>query len=289
MVLKKVELPSWVGLVEDQIGAHALTSEGLTGLMQHAAVTNRIGELLARDPSVILPLLEELAGEPDEDVKRRIFWSALWSEILGRRIEVPPFPKLKGRTRRALEGELGPWMYMFLPSGLNVHHIDAFDSGTGRGMSHDQDLPGRWVAVESLPVVMDGSRGYRYEDKTAQAVGFDRSRLSTWDNLQDNVLPRLGRMTSLGPRAVRLPNSLETVFIANLWEWMQKNRGMDHRTAPSMRIMDPEWCAEGSHEGDSAVFCCRPGSVLSGAILRFERERVDEPLYWRAMAFLPKS
>lgn len=286
--IERIQFPPWVRLIEDQIDARHLTAEGLTGLMHHARLTNLLGELLAREPDVFLPLLEELVRQRNEKTDLRIFWSSVWSEILGRPVEIPPFPKLRGKTQRAFEGELGPWMYMFLPKGLKIHRIDEFRRSIGVH-ANDLDLPGRWVAVETLPPMFDGSRGHQYQDVVAEALDMHRTRIASWQQLNSTILPRLARRLGVSQRAVRLPSTLEMTFIANLLDWLRDHRDIDQKEAPALSLGCPEWCQDTSPDSTCAVITTHPG-LTSPSKFYFEWLGVDqEEAYWRAMVVLPEA
>lgn len=180
-------LPGWALKLHGSV--ERFTESGLTGLVDHASVTNPLGELLARrevTPARLQEFLDSLresqgatapsglpAGgqSPMQDIlgaDPQKFWSTAWQDILSvavrvfgntkevKEIVIPPFPTLKVKAAAAFMGGLGHWIPVFLPANLTEADYPAEfvkpDWGKYLTVSSIQrrPLPGRWVMVETI-------------------------------------------------------------------------------------------------------------------------------------------
>ncbi|MBI5369840.1 hypothetical protein HZA85_01430 [Candidatus Uhrbacteria bacterium] len=236
-------LPSWL----EKVLEHRLhfTSAGLNGLLDHHTVTNTLGELFAQGkltPDVLANWLAEqvnertrpTATEPTDgwaayDIDPRAFWEQCWEAILGRKINIPSVPKIKGKTRKAIERYR--LLLVFLPSITENDYPDSFVKPAwgrhidGSKIEH-KPLPGRWVLIEMIAKPNWGDpKGYE-GDLLGQDLQITTRFKISWDHLTATILPRAVKLFGLPNRALRLPTSEEWNLIGNLFLWLNVNRNM---------------------------------------------------------------
>lgn len=272
-------IPSWLeSVLEHRVH---FTTGGLGGLLDHYRVTNALGEALAQKivtPDTLQIWLTEQVGKYTTttlavsttdgwtalQVDPRAFWEACWEEILGRKIEVPPPPKLKERTKKAIERYR--LLLMFLPIISENDYPDNFVKPVwGRYLDVSKiarkPLPGRWVLIETITKPnWDDPRGYG-EDPLGQDLQLmTRFRIS-WEHLTAILMPQAAKLFGLVRNAVREPTAEEWNLIANLFLWLKANRGIDLPDLGSTKSW--EWCLNKFGSGIRLIVGSRDDGGLS--------------------------
>lgn len=311
-------LPGWALKLHENVGR--FSSAGLTGLVDHAGVTNGLGEMLARgevNPERVKEFLDGLRKpavaeaatrrQPDlfnqirviwDEITPQNFWGGLvWPGTIGeqvmrdRKIIVPPFPRLKQKTMEAITGGLGTWMPIFLPNGLTEEdYPESFikpDWGKRLTVANIQrrPLPGRWVLVETIqkPDYTD-LKGYgNGNDPLAQAIGLPFRFEIPWNTLKNSHLPAAAKLLGLSKKAVRLPTAEEWNLIGNLFLWLNKNRNMNLPDLGSTNSW--EWCENTYGGGDWLLVGSRGCGGLAGVSCRWFG-RVFAGIGFRVLAVL---
>lgn len=243
---KLEKLPGWAVRM-NEAGMH-FSLAGFHGLIDHHAATNALGVLLANGRITSAELLAWMKEREAESLSKmrmlspmsalianpKLFWEKYWGEILKQEVTLPDFPKLQGKTKRAIE------MFNLMPMFLldlnekalkSMQFPQIYKSKSSVSYSGDIDLgslPGCWILVETIGV-QDG-RGY------ANAFGSDplatELDLSTryglyWKDLEAEKFPLIAKSFGLPSKAIRLPNAKEWNLIANLFGWL--NWRFDHK------------------------------------------------------------
>lgn len=154
--------------------------------------------------------------------------------------------------RVALRERMSEWLTCFLGEVIDVPPLDASEALLARLAEYDFELvyladvevgtfranwahplegrywqtsivervplPGRWVAVERLPI---GSVGpLDAGDHLGRALGLASRFGSSWDALHERVLPAAAALLGV---VARLPHAIERNLIGKLWHWANVN------------------------------------------------------------------
>jgi len=263
------KLPSWAFHVERH--GKQFSPDGLKGLLEHHRVTNRLGERLLcgqiTPEAVEQFLLEQLGPTVDsfnsqtaEQRDPQGYWSRVWEELLGRTIDVPPVPKLKSKTRAAIESYR--LLLVYLPA-LKVDSNQPFhrwfvgiDWPRFNGYTvlvDERRLPGRWILVETIRKP-NAHEDYLYDpdgdlDLVALQLGLTGRTHLSWNAVATLLAPKFARCCGLPPRAVRLPTLEEWNTIANLFLWLQMYRSRNLPTLGNSNLY--EWTDTKHFDRDS--------------------------------------
>lgn len=263
-------LPWWVVRL-NELSGH-FTRQGLGGLLDHHNVTNVLGKALALGEVTSDELhawLIEQAGKKTPAIGSqeyttdpwaayhsdpRAFWEQCWEEILQRKINVPAVPKLKGKTKKAIEKY--KLMLVFLPVITEDEYTEGFvKPAWGRYLDSSQierrHLPGKWVLVETIAKPnWDDPQGYG-EDPLGKDLNLTTRFKISWDHLTATIMPTAAKLYGLPRRAVHHSTAEEWNLIGNLFNWLKANRSMDLPDLGSTNSW--EWCLNAFASSDALV------------------------------------
>lgn len=241
-------LPWWAKRL-DELSGH-FSAQGLGGLLDHHAVTNALGEALALGGVTPEELHAWVTGQVVKRMSQgpspetifvqdswaayhsdpRAFWEQCWETLLGRKIEIPAIPKLKGKTKKAIERY--KLMLVFLPEITEDDYPQDFvrlewNRFSDRSKIEYRPLPGRWVLVETIakPSWLD-VMGYQHDNLGTDLNLTTRFKIAR-DSLTATILPRAAKLFGLAPLAVRLPTAEEWNLVGNVFLWLNNHRNMN--------------------------------------------------------------
>ena len=213
---------------------HFFTEVGLTGLTRHAVEAEQLGRLLATGQLPLAELQALIVKYQFSDPQA--FWQGFWSIGLKCQVEVPPLPKIKTKTKAALE-QYG-FLIIFLPKIKYTDYPDGYirpnwGKYLDRGQVKHRTLSGCWVAMETIvkPDWDDPDsypKGYgNGEDPLAQILDLKTRFKVSWDDLHQTHLPKVAKLISVRRQSVRSPSGEEWNLIANVFNDLRDTRGTD--------------------------------------------------------------
>ncbi len=241
-VLRKAELPKWVTRINELVPN--MTEAGLHGLLDHAVVLMPLGEMLARQQisrdelrTVVDRLIEQVRSKDTlrsvrknvaiDNSRTGVFWEIVWEQILGRKIEVPPIPELKAKSRTAIEKY--KFQLVYLPAISEMEYPEGFIKprwGTDFQAEMDEHLPltGRWMFVETIEQEQDSrvATDPLFRDHSDHI----KRQYYSSESLNNEFIPGVARMFGLPKKAIRLPSVEELNLIGNVFRWLNKNGSM---------------------------------------------------------------
>lgn len=247
-----LEIPKWLS---DIFSAKCLlTEEGVSGYSKNAWQMNRVGELLAKGamkPDALAVLIAAHEGsEPRDD---QAYEAGLWSEIIGRKVDVPAPPAMNEETMAA--SALCRLQRVFLPRFTEVDYPPTFVKVEwGKRLVEASivrhTLEGVWVLMENIPKPsFDDPAGYG-DDPLALAMGLTTRFDVSFDALHSTNLPQLAKLLGVPERQVRYPFAEEWNLYANRLNWLREHRGANLPDLGSTRSW--EWC-ENFYDVDNGV------------------------------------
>ncbi|MBI4098590.1 MAG: hypothetical protein HY437_00980 [Candidatus Magasanikbacteria bacterium] len=275
------ELPGWA--LKLHANGRRFSEAGLNGLVDHAEVTNRLGEALARgnrtpaeleaflNRSGIVGVDAAAVAVPPAVTFATIwenpqgFWGDMLPEIFGakvmtdRRITIPPLVMKQKTVGATTSGNLGEWFPIYLPKGLTAADYPAdfvkpaWDTYLTVSDIQRRPLPGRWVVLETIRKPdYDDSQGYgNGNDPLAVALGLKKRFGISWDDLHKSHLPKVAKLLGLSKKAVRLTTAEEWNLIGNLFLWLNRHRNMNLPDLGSTNSW--EWCENSCGDGSRLV------------------------------------
>lgn len=258
-------LPAWL----EKVLEHRLnfTPVGLNGLLDHHGVTNSLGELLAQGivtpgafkawlddqksqqvpPPATTNLLDPWAAYHSDP---RAFWEQCLETILGRKLEISAIPKMRGKTKKAIEKY--KLMLVFLPVITEEDYPKSFVKPIwglyiNASQIERKPLPGRWVLAETIRKPdWDDPNGYG-EDPLGKDLGLTTRFKISWGHITMTIMPAVGKLYGLSRRATRHSTAEEWNLIGNLFVWLNANRNMDLPDLGSTNSW--EWCLNACGSG----------------------------------------
>lgn len=266
-----LEIPNWLNGILSV--AHLLTETGVGGYVHHARQMNRVGELLAKGamkPDALAALI--VAHEGSEPLDEQAYEAALWSEIIGRKVDVPAPPAMKAKTTvGATHCRL---QRVFLPKFTEADYPSTFVKPTwGQYLTETSiarhTLEGKWVLVENIakPDYNDVA-GYG-DDPLAAVMGLATRFNVSWDNLHDTNLPVLAKLLGVSNRQVRCTFAEEWNLYANRLNWLRERRGANLPDLGSTNSW--EWCENAYGSGCRLVVGLRGCGGLAVVSRRLSR------------------
>ncbi|MBI2475555.1 hypothetical protein HYV69_04005 [Candidatus Uhrbacteria bacterium] len=243
-------IPSWVKRLDDLSGN--FTNKGIDGLAKYPmpGLVNRLCEMVIdkvfspdeleawineRSQSWVDEHAEEIANSRISQIALqadpRIFWSKVWNQLLGKSIFVPPVPKIKGKTKIAIERY--KLILVFLPVISEADYPESFvKPNWGRYITEDKierkPLPGRWVLVETIaPPCSDSPKAYGHGEDVLMNDLKPLSRFEFGNFAIENIAREFAKLLGLPSRALRLPTIEERNLIGNLFLCLNANMNMD--------------------------------------------------------------
>lgn len=259
-----LEIPNWLNGIFSV--AHLLTEAGVGGYVHHARQMNRVGELLAKGvvkPDALAALIA--AHEGSEPLDEQAYEAALWSEIIGRKVDVPAPPAMKAKTAAgATQCRL---QRVFLPKFTEADYPSTFvkhvwEKYLTEASIARHKLEGKWVLVENIARPhWDDAAGYG-DDPLAVAMGLTTRFNVSWDNLHETNLPQLAKLLGVSNRQVRGTFAEEWNLYANRLNWLRERRG---EKLPDLGSTNSwEWCENACGSGSRLVVGHRADGGLAG-------------------------
>jgi hypothetical protein len=284
--LKPLELPGWVKRV-NEMGPH-LNTEAFHALLDHHEVTMPLGLALARGlvssqdveallkskikPDVLKKPQVSLWGGVCGGYDPALFWKSFWQKFLSRSVDVPPLPKLKAKTVRAIDEYR--FLLMYLPAWQQAERFPAFYTPPAWEALPSRELraveyfarPGAWLLVETNETFQWSPQRdhdtlearHRYLAGTAM----EKRLNSHWHDVMDCIAPECAKRLGLPKPAVRLPYVEELNLIGHAFAWLNRDQQFAFVSRlPTMHTRSSrQWCMNACHDRQRLVLGQSPQS-----------------------------
>ena len=305
---KKVlqRLPGWVKRMDEVAGN--FSNPGFHGLVDYSAGTNLLGECLTN--GVIPPLelhawiLEQIANYSAKDrmnapmqslyADPKKFWEEAWSKILREEVNLPAFPKLKLKTKQAMERfELIP-VFLLEPNQYSVMsgtfypipgHLQKYaDMELG-------ELPGCWMLVETIQVPKGSQEFFNAlgTDPLARELDLTTRFGQSWDEFEVEKFPLIAKQFGLPNKAVRFLTAKEWNLLSGLFWWLYGTfeqkfplTDMGHEITSTRCTKFKQWITIGSSDHARRVGCGVQSVQAVDKTWRGDKSRIG----WRVIATL---
>ncbi len=230
-------LPGWVRRMDEVV--EKFSNPGFHGLVDFSGTANLLGECLTNGviPASTLDawIHEQIANYSAKagmkapmrslyaDPKK--FWEEAWSKILREEVNLPAFPKLKLKTKQAMERfELIP-VFLLEPNDFSLRARIFYPIPDRLQKYADMELgqlPGCWMLVETIRMHR-GSQEFLNDlgtDPLARELDLTTRFGHSWDDLESEKFPLIAKQFGLPKKAVRFPTAKEWNLLSSLFSWL---------------------------------------------------------------------
>ncbi|MFA4954317.1 MAG: hypothetical protein WC641_03330 [Patescibacteria group bacterium] len=213
------------------------------------------------------------------------FWRGVYDE-LGMNVAVSTMSALTDKQIKSLD------KFNFLPVYIPSISEDRYPEGFikpawGKYLDISEikrkPLGGFWVAIETIAKPdWNDPAGYA-EDRLMAAVKRSSRFDTSHDDLEQGLLKAIAKATGFPKKGTRLPTAEEWNFIANLFNWLRKHRGM---RLPDLGAKDSwEWCENACGSGNFIIVGDREIGGLAG-VRKYGRGDRSGDVGFRVLAVL---